>query len=146
MEESAMSLMEKVKQIPEFFSDFFGKDKVAEAPVKTVGLNIPAVNISEGKDQFFIDVAAPGLNKKDITLNTQNNVLYISTETNSENEEIGKNFARREFRYSCFERSFVLPDNVDAENISASYKNGVLQIIVKKITKPDKPVRRVKIG
>jgi HSP20 family protein len=99
---------------------------------------MPAVNIKDNKGEFDIEVAAPGLDKKDFKVTVDNGILCISAEKETKVEEKEDNFTRQEFNYSSFERSFTLPENVDAENIDAKYNDGVLKLRLKK-TKVDKP-------
>ncbi len=94
--------------------------------------SIPAVNISEDKDAFRIDVAAPGLKKEDFKIEFHNNILTISSESKDEKEEKDEKVVRHEFSYSCFRRSFSIPQNIDADKISASHKDGVLSVSVPK--------------
>ncbi len=96
-------------------------------------LTHPSVNIVEQDNQFVMELAAPGLDKKDFNLQIENDQLIISAEKKSEREESesGK-FTRREFNYSAFRRSFMLDDNIQREGISASYENGVLRITLPK--------------
>ena len=76
-----------------------------------------------------------------------NDVLSISTETKDEKEHKEENYTRREFGYSSFKRTFTLPDSVDDEAINASYKDGVLSILLpKKEEAKQKPVRSIKIS
>jgi HSP20 family protein len=92
-------------------------------------MNLPAVNINETKDEFKIEVAAPGLKKEDFKINLDNNVLTISSEKEESKEENDENIRRREFSYSSFMRSFQLPEQeVDSEKIQAKYENGILKI------------------
>ncbi len=92
----------------------------------------PSIDISETEKQFIIDVEVPGINKKDIDLNIENDMLTISGERSFEKEEEGKQYHRVESHYGTFNRSFRLPDNVDSETIKATYKNGILNITVDK--------------
>ena len=92
----------------------------------------PSIDISETEKQFIIDVEVPGINKKDIDLNIENDMLTISGERSFEKEEEGKQYHRVESHYGSFNRSFRLPDNVDSETIKATYKNGILNITVDK--------------
>lgn len=94
--------------------------------------SIPAVNISEDKDAFRIDVAAPGLKKEDFKIEFLNNVITISSENKEEKEEKDEKVVRREFSYSCFRRSFSMPLSIDAEKIAASHKDGVLSVSIPK--------------
>ena len=110
-------------------------------------MSMPAVNVCEEKDQFRIDVAAPGFNKEDFNLNVENNVLTISSEKQIEDKKEGENVSRREFSYGAFQRTFTLPASVDADKIKAKYDKGVLAInIPKKEEAKAKPPKRIDIG
>src|SRR4030042_5520731 len=111
------------------------------------GQNVPAVNISEGKEDFKIDVAAPGLGKEDFKISLDNNILSISSEKEVNNESKDDNVLRREFTYSSFSRSFTLPETVNGDKIKATYNDGVLNIVIpKKDEAKVKPVRDIKIS
>lgn len=132
------------KEAPSVFDDFFNKDLLSD--FFTAERNTPAVNVSEEKDKYKIEVAAPGLKKKDFNVNLEDNVLTISSEKEDENEEKDKNYMRKEFYYSSFSRSFTLPDNVKAEDIKASHSDGVLTVEVpKKEESKAKPSRQIEI-
>jgi HSP20 family protein len=94
--------------------------------------SMPAVNVNESDDRFEIEVAAPGLTKKDFEITVDNNVLTISSEKEEEKEEKEKDYTRREFSYNAFSRSFTMPANVNPEDIKASYENGILKLHVAK--------------
>ncbi|MEZ5198845.1 MAG: Hsp20/alpha crystallin family protein [Bacteroidales bacterium] len=109
---------------------------------------LPAVNIKESSDDFMIEVAAPGMNKKDFKINLENNQLTISSEHKEEKKNNEENYMRREFSYQSFQRTFNLSENlVDGEKISAKYCDGVLCITLpkKEEVKP-KPAREIKIS
>lgn len=91
-------------------------------------LTVPAVNILEGKSNFSILFAVPGMRKEDFKIDVQDKMLTISIEK----EEGDKRFNRREYNYSSFSRSFSLPENVKKENIEARYDNGILVLILPK--------------
>lgn len=93
---------------------------------------VPAANISETEDHFHVELAAPGLKKKDIKLNLDRNVLSISAEQRTENGDQQKNYSKREFSYASWVRSFTLPESADAENIEAAYTDGVLKVDIAK--------------
>lgn len=108
---------------------------------------MPSVNIAENDKAFDLQLAAPGLNKKDFNVKVENNVLTISTEIKEENNDIEKNFIRREFSCSSFERSFTLPlDVVDAEKINAKYENGILMVSIPKKANKTKPSKVINIA
>ncbi|MGM0648249.1 MAG: Hsp20/alpha crystallin family protein [Bacteroidota bacterium] len=112
--------------------------------------NLPAVNVKEDEDAFNIEVAAPGLQKKDFKVNLENDRLTISSEKKEENKDKDRddNFTRREFSYQSFQRSFQLPENlVDADKIKASYKDGILNVhIPKREEARPKPAKEIKIS
>lgn len=114
-----------------WLSDFFDNDRFFDSE----GLrrqSMPSVNVKESDKGFEIEVAAPGLNKKDFSINVDNGVLTISSEKKEEKEEKEKDFTRREFSYSSFSRSFTLPENVNEDDIKAAYEDGILKLNVAK--------------
>ena len=134
--------------VPGIVDDFFGKDMLSNFfEDYQTGICIPAVNIIEGRDDFRIEVAAPGLDKNDFKIDVKNNVLFISSEKRQEDERTGEKIMRREFSYSSFSRSFSLPNTVDTDKISATHKDGILSIsIPKKEEAREKPPRQIKIS
>lgn len=114
------------------------------------GINstLPAVNVLENENEFKIDVAAPGMEKKDFKLNYENGRLTISSEKKEEKEEkSGDSITRQEFSYQSFQRTFTVPESVvNADQISAKYDNGILHVILPKRdeVKP-KPAKEIKI-
>jgi len=110
--------------------------------------NTPAVNISEDDEQFTIELAAPGLDKKDLHINLNDDLLTISAENKEENneEQEGK-WTRQEFNYRSFCRSFSIPETVDRDKIKAVHKDGILRInIPKKEESKTTLSRDIKIG
>ena len=103
--------------------------------------SFPAVNVLESDNSFKIELAAPGLKKEDFKINIHENVLTISSEQKTENEENNGKYTRKEFNYKSFKRSFTLPKTVDGEKIVASYDNGVLglELPKKEEAKPKEP-------
>ncbi|MCU0455789.1 MAG: Hsp20/alpha crystallin family protein [Bacteroidales bacterium] len=90
--------------------------------------SMPAVNIRENEKNFTLDLAVPGMDKKDLKIDINEDVLTISAETRNENEENNEGYKRKEFSYTSFCRSFYLPENVTKEKIAASYKDGILSV------------------
>lgn len=122
-----------------FLSDFFSGQQT--------GVNSPSVNVIENNDMFKIEVAAPGLEKNDFKIDVENDVLTISSEKEDEKEDKDTSYLRREFCYTCFKRSFTLPDSVNAEKIKASHKDGVLYVeLPKKEEAKEKPPRKIEIS
>ena len=96
----------------------------------------PRTNIVETGEAFEIEIAAPGLKKEDFQLNLERSSLTISIEVSKTKDE-KKNFIRREYQQTSFEKSFDVPENVDVPKISAIYENGVLLITLPKLNKED---------
>ena len=117
---------------PSWVDDFFTSTPWPDIESR-VGATMPAVNIKEDENQYSIDVAAPGMEKKNFKLELINNVLIISAEKREEKEEKQSKFSRKEFNYTSFRRSFTLPQTVKEEGIKATYENGVLRIGIPKI-------------
>lgn len=91
------------------------------------------VDISEEKENIVIKADVPGMEQKDISVNVENGLLTISGERKFEDEKRRDNYHRVERVYGRFSRSFQLSNAADAKNISASYKNGVLEVTVPKL-------------
>ncbi len=98
----------------------------------------PRVEISEQEDRYLVDADLPGLEKEDIKVEVEDNVLSITGERRLEEEKEEQNYHLRERVYGKFSRSFRLPAKVDANKINASFKNGVLSLIIPK-TEDAKP-------
>jgi HSP20 family protein len=114
------------------FNRFLGNDFTdlweSENPV-----TVPSINIKEEKDKYEIEMAAPGLNKEDFNIDVDGNLLTISCEKETESEDNKTNgYARKEYNYSRFTRSFTLPDYADADKINAKYQNGILDLTIPK--------------
>jgi len=92
----------------------------------------PSVNVSETDKEFKIELAAPGLEKKDFKVSVDKGVLTISSEKQTEKTEEKKNYWKKEFSYNQFSRSFQLPDNTITDKIDAKYDNGILSIALPK--------------
>ncbi len=136
---------------PSFWDNFLSKELMdwGSNNFSSTDTTLPAVNVKETDDAFEIEVAAPGMTKKDFKVNLENNVLTISSERKEEKKEEEKGrFTRREFSYQSFQRSFTIPENmVEGEKISAKYNDGLLCIHLPKreAVKP-KPAREIAIS
>ena len=115
------------------FNDTFFNDRMVT--------RVPAVNISEGDNNYCVELAAPGLKKEDFKLNLEHNQLTISVEQSSDHQDNQKNYSKREYSYSSFVRSFTLPESADADRIDAMYTDGILRIDIAK-REEAKAVRR----
>ncbi|MBM3405166.1 MAG: Hsp20/alpha crystallin family protein [Bacteroidetes bacterium] len=131
---------------PRFVDEFFGRDLLSDSFDNRTGISMPAVNIIEGKEDFTIEVATPGLKKDDFKICVENNIMTISSEKEEKQEEKVEHFVRREFTYASFCRTFSLPNTVEVDKIKASHNDGVLSInIPKKEEARVKPPKQISI-
>lgn len=108
---------------------------------------VPATNIVETQDAFEIEMAAPGITKKDFRIDVRDGVLDISVEKEEEQKEDKKNYRRREYSYYSFRRSFALPTTVNTDRINARYDNGILKVTVPKAEEAKKkPARAIAVS
>ena len=123
--------------LPSIFNDFLGNDWLVERRNATA----PAVNILENDDEYKVEVAAPGMTKEDFKVHlNEDNELIISMEKKN-------TYLRREFSYTQFQQSLLLPDNVERDKISAKVENGVMTIEIpkRKVTEAAAAARRIEI-
>ena len=127
--------------LPSIFNNFFDNDWMVKA-----NATAPAINVFETEKEYKVELAAPGMTKEDFNVHIdEENNLVISMEKKTENkEESNKDekkegrYLRREFSYSKFQQTMILPDDVDKEKISAQVENGVLNINLPKFTEQEK--------
>mgnify|MGYP001227632716 CR=1 FL=1 len=94
----------------------------------------PAMNTIEKDNQYFLEIAVPGMNKKDFEIEIENDLISVSSTTKEEKEiKNGFNYNRQEFNYNSFHRTFSLPKEVDQSKIRAIYTNGILTITLPKL-------------
>ena len=106
---------------------------------------IPTVNIREGKHAYHVDADLPGVKKDDIKVDIVDNVITISGERNDRKEIKEEDYHRVETSFGKFERSFTLPKGVDTKNISATNKDGVLEIVIPKLKSETKKAKKIKV-
>lgn len=131
--------------LPTILDDFFRDWSTTN--FSDTNTTLPAVNIKEDDNAFTVEVAVPGMEKKDFHIDLEDNILTISSEKKVENKEEKDNYTRKEYSYQSFKRSFTLPKNVvDSDKIAAQYKNGELIIAIPKReeAKP-KPARLIEV-
>jgi HSP20 family protein len=135
-----VSIGRALQDFDRYMESFFG-----ESPLVPAG-QVPAVDIREHDDHYSLEMELPGFEEKDVEVQVDGNTLSIaskkeverSTESGEENH-----FLLRERRITSFSRSFTLPESADPEKISARFKNGVLELVLKK--KPETKKRLISI-
>lgn len=137
-------------ELPMLFNDFANRDLFNwnSSNFSNTNTTIPAVNIKETAENYVVEVAAPGMAKKDFKVELDGNILTISSERADQKDENDSRYSRREFSYESFHRTFNLQkDVVDVEKIEAKYENGLLHLLIpKKETAKQKPPRLIQIS
>uniref|UniRef100_A0A7V6CEG7 Hsp20/alpha crystallin family protein n=1 Tax=Thermodesulfobacterium geofontis TaxID=1295609 RepID=A0A7V6CEG7_9BACT len=135
-------LQELKREMDRIWQEFFGKSWLTE---KFEGIEwIPAIDVSETDNEIIVKVDVPGVNPEDIEISLSDNVLVIKGEKKKEEEEKKENFYRMERYYGNFVRSIQLPCDIEEEKISATYKNGVLKVVLPK--KPEEKKKVIKVS
>ncbi|RLD55819.1 MAG: Hsp20/alpha crystallin family protein [Bacteroidetes bacterium] len=145
-----MNLVKFSNNHPSVFDRFFDNDMLDwnNRHFSDTNTTLPSVNIKENTDEYVVEVAAPGFDKKDFNIEVENDTLIISSEKKVKTEEKDdERVTKREFSYQSFTRSFALPVLVEREKIKAKYDNGILNILIpKKEEAKPKPPKRIEIS
>ena len=137
--------MQRNSWFPEVFNDLLN---IAGLP--KANATAPAINVMETDKEYKVEVAAPGMRKEDFNVNIDhegNLVITMENKQQKTEEDKKARYLRREFSYSKFEQSLILPDDVDKEKIAASVADGVLTVNLPKIVKEEtKVARQITVG
>ncbi len=106
---------------------------------------VPAVDVTQTDKGYEITAELPGLAEKDIDVKLANGILTIRGEKRNEKEEKNKDYYVRERSFGSFERSFQLPEGVDADKINASFNKGVLTIMVPKSAQAQSAEKKIEV-
>ncbi len=126
--------------LPEVFNDFFDTDFMPKA-----NATAPAINVKESEKDYEVELAAPGMKKEDFEINLNDDgdlMIKMETKQNKKDEDKKSHYLRREFSYSKFEQTLILPDDVEKDKIEAKVNDGVLTIILPKVEKAQSKVAR----
>jgi HSP20 family protein len=142
------------KEIDHLFEDF-GEDfwrrpfrslaALEKSWPKRVAVSAPAVDVSETDKAYEITAELPGIDEKNIEVSVANGGITIKGEKKEETEEKKKDYYVSERRYGSFERFFGLPEGVDADKIAATFKNGVLKVVLPKTVEAQKPAKKIEV-
>jgi len=138
-------MMRSNNWIPAVFNDLFDTDYLPK-----VSATAPAINVKESDRAYTVELAAPGMKKEDfnVHINDEGN-LVIKMEQKQEHKEEDKTtrYLRREFSYSKYEQTLILPDDVKKEDISAKVEHGVLTVELPKVVEEKVKVsRQIEVG
>lgn len=139
-----LPIMNRNQWLPTVFNDFFNTDYMPKA-----SCTAPAINVTESDKDYTVELAAPGLKKEDFKVNINddgNLVIKMEQKDEQKEEDKSRHYLRREFSYSKYEQTLILPDDVEKEQISAKVDNGVLTIdLPKTAAAQKKPARQIDI-
>ena len=131
-------MMYKNSWLPEVFNDFFYNNNMPKT-----NATAPAINVLENETEYTVELAAPGLRKEDFDISINNDGdLVIKMEKKNEVKDEKAHYLRREFAYSKYEQTLILPDDVDKDKVGARMSDGVLNITLPKLNKSVQEVAR----
>ena len=122
--------------LPSIFNDFFDNEWMARA-----NATAPAINVIENEKDYKVELAAPGMTKNDfkVSVDESNNlVICMEKKDEKKEEKKDKKYLRREFSYSKFQQTILLPENVEKDKISAKVEHGILSIEIPKMKEEEK--------
>jgi HSP20 family protein len=128
-----------------FFDEFFNRN-LSDLVGSDNFLSHTAVNVLETEGEFKLEFAAPGFDKQDFSINIENDLLTVSANRETKNEEKNERYTRREFSVASFKRSFKLPKTVNQDAIAAVYENGILNVTLGKKEEAKPTVKTIQIG
>ncbi|WP_288328802.1 Hsp20/alpha crystallin family protein [uncultured Prevotella sp.] len=135
--------MYKNSWLPEVFNDFFYNNNMPKT-----NATAPAINVLENENEYIVELAAPGLRKGDFDISINNDGdLVIKMEKKNEVKDEKAHYLRREFAYSKYEQTLILPDDVNKDEVGARMSDGVLNITLPKLNKTvQKVARQIEVG
>ena len=140
-----LPVMHRNSWLPTVFDDFFNTDYMPRA-----NATAPAINVIETENEYTVELAAPGLRKEDFNVNIKedgNLVIKMEKKNEQKTEDKKMHYLRREFNYTKFEQTLILPDDVEKAKIGARVEHGVLYIDLPKTEQARTKVeRQIEIG
>ncbi|WP_273568510.1 Hsp20/alpha crystallin family protein [Maribacter halichondriae] len=127
--------------------DLFDRDAIFDEDFFNLEESTPAMNVKEHENDFEIELASPGFEKKDFEITMKDDVLEVSAKKSKEEEEKDDDYTRKEFNYRSFRQSLQLPKTVDdSKDVKATYKNGILKLqLMKKEGAKRKAKRKIEV-
>lgn len=140
-------LVRRQQDVWDPFQDFFRTWGVELAPVRANESSVwaPKLDVSEDEQALRVTAELPGLEEKDVEVTFADGVLTIQGEKRAEQEQHGKQYHRIERSYGAFHRSIQLPVDVDQEKVSASFKQGVLTVVLPKAADTRQQTKKIAV-
>ena len=119
-----------LSSLPDLFNDFFDNGGIERISTKA-----PAINVIEDDDRYKIEVATPGMTKDDfkVHVNKDGNLVIEMEKKKRDEEKKDDKYIRREFAYTRFHQTLILPENAEKDKIEAKVENGVLKVCIPKL-------------
>jgi HSP20 family protein len=134
------------RYVPTYWDDFFNDSFFNDFSMFNSAKGTPAVNVVEENESYKIEMAVPGMSRRDIRIDLEDRVLTISAEQKEHNEEKNRRYLKREFDFHTFRRSFELPETINLEHIKAGHDAGILTIeLPKKEEEVQKAPKQIEI-
>ena len=136
-----MLLARRNQNVSNWLNNWFNDNFFDTDLMPRMSATVPAVNVKENATAYTMEVAAPGLKKDMVKMNIdRDGYLNVSIEQKADKKDEKKeeHYLRREFLYSSYSQSYALPEDADAEKISAEVSDGVLKIEIPKVAKEEK--------
>ena len=130
------------RDMDRFWNSFFERGTLRS---EEGGEWLPSLDVAETKNEIVVKAEVPGLEPKDIDISLSDGLLTIKGEKKQEREEKEENYHLVERSYGSFARSIRLPNEVQSDKINASYKNGVLKIVLPKSEEAKKKEIKIKV-
>ena len=138
-------MMRSNNWIPTVFNDLFDTEFMPKA-----NCTAPAINVKESDNAYTVELAAPGMKKEDFNVHINdegNHIIKMEQKQEHKEEDKSVRYLRREFSYSKFEQTLILPDDVKKDAISAKVEHGVLTVELPKVVEEKVKVsRQIEIG
>lgn len=124
-------------------------DMMNDSWMPKMSLTAPAINVKENKDEYDVELAAPGTTKEDFNVNIDNDgnlVIKMEHKDSKKDENKKEHYLRREFSYSNYEQALTLPEDVETGKIEAKVENGVLHVTLPRTHKAEKETKRIEVA
>lgn len=141
--------------MPSLFQNFFNNNPLfkrdvfdfdMDMPPSRLGINIPTANITENRKEYMVELAAPGLDRKDFNIELDGKTLTIRAEKENEDKKEEDQYTRKEYSFESFKRTFYISQPIKEDKIVAKYENGVLKVTMPKLNEEQlKTVQRIEI-
>lgn len=125
------------------------RDMFNTAWMPKMSVTAPAINVKENKNEYDIELAAPGTTKEDFNVNLDNDgnlVIKMEHKNDKKDENKKEHYLPREFSYSNYEQALALPDDVNRDGIKANVENGVLHVTLPRTAKAEKETKRIEVA